>query len=157
MKVHRMLRETETQFSDVVGFCPHGRAFIIRKPDRFVKEILPGYLKQRQLSSFLRQLNLYGFTRISSGADEGSYYHELFLKGRAALCVYMRRVGVPNGPNSDKAGRCGRKGPPPGSRLADPDFYTMARISYPKSASSNGKEGALLGEGKPVARAKSDY
>lgn len=131
-----MLTESQTHFEDVVGFCPHGRSFIIRKPDRFVRDILPNYFRQSHISSFLRQLNLYGFTRISSGTDEGSYYHELFLKGRPALCAYMRRVGVSSGQTSDPSGRC-VKGPARGVTLADPDFYCMAPISHPKKASGD--------------------
>lgn len=45
-------------------------------------------------SSFLRQLNLYGFNRISVGADGGSYYHEKFLRGLKFLCRRMARQKV---------------------------------------------------------------
>lgn len=41
--------------------------------------------------SFQRQLNIYGFTRITSGPDKGSYYHELFLRGKGFLTHRMLR------------------------------------------------------------------
>jgi hypothetical protein len=95
-KLHRLLADVEKEGkADIIGFLPHGRAFILRDPGRFVSEVMPGYFKQSRLSSFQRQLNLYGFTRITSGPDSGGYYHELFLKGRPALAIHMRRVGVP--------------------------------------------------------------
>jgi hypothetical protein len=95
-KLHRMLKEVEeTGLSEIISFFPHGRAFAVHNPTRFVNEIMPRYFRQSRLSSFQRQLNLYGFTRISSGSDAGGYYHELFLKGRPNLSVHMRRVGVP--------------------------------------------------------------
>lgn len=50
-----------------------------------------------QWSSFSRQLNLYGFLRITTGTDYGAYYHELFLRGRPDLHNFMRRVGKPHG------------------------------------------------------------
>lgn len=79
---------------------PHGRAFAIHHVERFCREIMPRYFKQSRLSSFQRQLNIYGFSRITtpeqdSGEPPCAYYHELFLKGRPALTIHMRRVGVP--------------------------------------------------------------
>jgi hypothetical protein len=125
-KVHRMLSEAEENGNeDIASFFPHGRAFAIHKPEKFVRDILPIYFRQSRMSSFQRQLNLYGFTRIASGPDEGGYYHELFLKERPGLCVHMQRVGVPHGPGSDGSGRRGPRGP----THADPDFYAMAAIT----------------------------
>ena len=94
-KMHRMLDGTELEgLTDVVGFFSHGRAFAIHKPRRFVAEIMPRYFRQTRLTSFQRQLNLYGFRRISQGPDNGGYYHELFLRGRPGLCVNMKRTKV---------------------------------------------------------------
>ena len=46
-------------------------------------------------SSFLRQLNLYGFNRLSGqGPDQGSYYHEKFLRNLKFLCRRMKRNKV---------------------------------------------------------------
>ena len=117
-KLHRMLLEVEESGdSNIISFFSHGRAFGVHDPERFVHKIMPKYFKQSRMSSFQRQLNLYGFTRISSGADAGGYYHELFLKGRPALCVHMRRVGVPQGEDRRKLKS--------GARKSEPDFYSM--------------------------------
>lgn len=94
-KLHRMLEAVEREGnSDVVSFFSHGRAFAIHKPRRFVLEIMARFFRQTRLTSFQRQLNLYGFRRISQGPDNGGYYHELFLKGRPGLCVNMKRTKV---------------------------------------------------------------
>jgi hypothetical protein len=122
-KLHRMLEITEREgLTDVVSFFSHGRAFAIHKPRRFVTETMPRFFRQTRLTSFQRQLNLYGFRRISQGPDNGGkivasellyylfprhcvqsmaltccclgYYHELFLKGRSGLCVNMKRTKV---------------------------------------------------------------
>ena len=94
-KLHRMLEGVEREgLSDVVSFFSHGRAFAIHKPRRFVSEVMLRYFRQSRLTSFQRQLNLYGFKRITQGPDNGGYYHELFLKGRVGLCVNMKRVKV---------------------------------------------------------------
>jgi hypothetical protein len=118
-----MLEVTEREgLADVVSFFSHGRAFAIHKPRRFVQEIMPRFFRQTRLTSFQRQLNLYGkrtrkfdlvqfflikndansslsqtlsgFRRISQGPDNGGYYHELFLKSRPGLVVNMKRTKV---------------------------------------------------------------
>lgn len=120
-KLHSMLKEMEEQGrTDVVSFYSHGRAFGVHDPDRFVEEIMPKYFKMGKWNSFARQLNLYGFVRVTSGPDAGGYYHELFLKGRPNLAQHMRRVGVPQGTD--------RRKNKTKSQGADPDFYTMKPV-----------------------------
>lgn len=46
------------------------------------------------MTSFQRQLNLYGFKRVTSGPDKGSFFHELFLKERPDLCSIMFRQRI---------------------------------------------------------------
>ena len=121
-KLHRLLKEIEKDGNgDVISFYSHGRAIGIHKPEKFVSEIMPKYFKQSRLSSFQRQLNLYGFKRITAGRDAGGYYHELFLKGRPNMCLHMRRVGLPKGGDRRKM------------RMknvhVDLDFYSMKPVS----------------------------
>jgi HSF-type DNA-binding len=52
------------------------------------------YFKQTKLTSFQRQMNLYGFQKVSSGVDKGCFYHPLFLRGRPDLCRIMLRTKV---------------------------------------------------------------
>ena len=68
---------------------PHGRCFVIHKPREFVDQVMPEYFRQSKLTSFQRQLNLYGFRRLTTGADRGGYYHEMFLKHKLFLCQGM--------------------------------------------------------------------
>lgn len=61
-KLHRMLDTAEREgLSEVVGFFSHGRAFAIHKQRRFVNDIMPRFFRQSKLTSFQRQLNLYGY------------------------------------------------------------------------------------------------
>lgn len=50
---------------------------------------MPEYFRQSKLTSFQRQLNLYGFRRLTAGPDRGGYYHEMFLKHKLFLCRDM--------------------------------------------------------------------
>jgi hypothetical protein len=96
---------------------PHGRCFLVHKPKEFVDEIMPTFFRQSKLTSFQRQLNLYGFSRITVGRDRGGYYHELFLKNKLFLCQNMNRIRIKGTGIKGKA-----------SPSTEPDFYSMPPI-----------------------------
>jgi len=98
-KLFRMLVEAEEEGNEsIVSFFPHGRAFSIYKPHDFVGEIMPKYFTTTRMSSFQRQLNLYGFRRITEGPEKGSYFHDSFLKGRKNLIPNIKRKKTTNKP-----------------------------------------------------------
>jgi hypothetical protein len=100
-QLHRLLLEVEAAGrADIISFVANGRAFAIHMPDKFFKDIVPLYFRQSRLSSFKRQLNLYGFELINTGPARGGYFHELFVKDRPDLCRKMRRVAVKVGAKS---------------------------------------------------------
>jgi len=110
----KLMRMLNHESGPIVEWLPHGRAFIVRKPDEFTSNIMPKYFRQTKITSFQRQLNLYGFRRITQGADSGAYYHELFLRGRPNLCVQMVRTKVKG---------TGHK--QPSDVTSEPNFYAM--------------------------------
>ena len=115
VKLYQMLVWTEQQdLQSVVGWQPHGRSFLVRQKQRFVRDIMPEFFQQSKMSSFQRQLNLYGFNRLTTGPDQGCYYHPMFLRGRDFLCERMVRTKI--------KGK-GRKPLP--SPETEPDFYNM--------------------------------
>jgi HSF-type DNA-binding len=94
LRLHEMLDNAEGDgFDDVVSWQPHGRCFAIHKPKEFV-ELLPSYFKLSKMASFQRQLNLYGFQRLTRGRDRGGYYHELFIRDREFLAHSIHRMKV---------------------------------------------------------------
>ena len=91
-KLFRMLENAERQGQEaIVSFAKEGRAFIIHKPEEFVGKIMPHYFTTSRMTSFQRQLNLYGFRRIADGPDKGAYYHKYFIRGRRKLCKKIKR------------------------------------------------------------------
>ncbi|KAL7464016.1 hypothetical protein ACHAXS_004361 [Conticribra weissflogii] len=95
VKLHEMLDRIEADgLAHVVSWQPHGRCFVVHKPKEFVNHVMPKYFKQTKMASFQRQLNLYGFNRLTSGLDKGGYYHELFLRGKVSLAYDIQRMRV---------------------------------------------------------------
>ena len=95
VKLHAMLDKIEADgLAHVVSWQPHGRCFVVHKPKEFVHDVMPHYFKQTKMTSFQRQLNLYGFNRMTGGLDKGGYYHELFLRGKVGLAYDIQRKRV---------------------------------------------------------------
>jgi len=115
-KLHELL---DSEHTNVVGWLPHGRAFLVRKPKDFTKDIMPKYFRQTKLTSFQRQLNLYGFNRITRGPDEGGYYNEYFLRGKEFLCKNMVRTKVK-----------GTKFKAASNPANEPNFYEMKPVKF---------------------------
>lgn len=98
----------------IISWLPHGRSFMIHRPREFEEDIMGKFFKQTKLTSFQRQLNLYDFQRITHGRDAGSYYHELFLRGKPLLAKRMIRRKVK-----------GTKTRGSSSPDDEPNFYSM--------------------------------
>lgn len=80
--------------TDIITWLPHGRAFLVRQSKLFTSQVLPRFFRQTKFLSFTRQLNLWGYKRITRGTDAGAYYHELFLPGRPNLALRMKRLKI---------------------------------------------------------------
>lgn len=52
VRLHYVLREMEKDgLQDVIAWQPHGRAFLVRNPERFEKEYLPLWFRQSKIAS----------------------------------------------------------------------------------------------------------
>jgi HSF-type DNA-binding len=127
--LHNMMEQADAQdFANIVSWQPHGRAFLIHDPKGFVQHVLPMFFKHSKISSFQRQLSLYGFIRLShDGPDRGAYYHQCFLRGRSFLCSNIQRTRI--------KGTWVRTSSSP---EAEPDFYRMDPVDVPPPQPSGG-------------------
>jgi hypothetical protein len=55
---------------------------------------VPIYFKQTKLTSFQRQLNLWGFSRIRRGVYKGAIVSPYFIKGKPEFCHCMTRTKI---------------------------------------------------------------
>ena len=75
VKVHMILSNPD--FQDIIGWLPHGRSWRILQQKAFEEKVIPLYFRHGRYSSFARQVNGWGFRRITNGSDYNSYYHEV--------------------------------------------------------------------------------
>lgn len=116
--------------------------------DLLVSEVVPKYFGQSKYESFARQLNGWGFKRLTqAGNDNNAYYHECFLRGLPRLAVLMTRAkpnegrqvpcveGEPNFYEMDKT-----------HRLPDPGIPNQFYQHHPPAYGPGGGGGASAGQ-----------
>lgn len=108
VEVPIFLRKTyhmiDTCDSKIASWSDDGETFVVKQPKIFESTIIPQFFKHSKFSSFVRQLNFYGFRKIKYSdtikidaqleAETANYWrfrHEHFLRGRPELLMEIKR------------------------------------------------------------------
>ena len=89
LKLYQILEND--QYKNIIDWGENGHFFIVKNIHDFTENILPKYFKHSNYSSFIRQLNMYGFHKKKSNQNEHIFLHQNFIKGQKDLIKTIKR------------------------------------------------------------------
>jgi len=95
MKTYMLVEDPATD--GVISWNSEGTGFVVWQPAEFARDLLPTLFKHSNFSSFVRQLNTYGFRKAATSRWE--FCNDMFRRGeRDLLCEIRRRKAWANKP-----------------------------------------------------------
>jgi len=76
-KLYAMVDDPATD--RIISWGPNEETFVVHRPEELSSDLLPQYFKHNNFCSFIRQVNTYGFTKVSP--DNWEFVNEYFKKG----------------------------------------------------------------------------
>ncbi|KAI3713056.1 hypothetical protein L1987_71626 [Smallanthus sonchifolius] len=137
VKTYQLVDDPTTD--EMISWNETGDGFVVWKTADFARDLLPNSFKHNNFSSFIRQLNTYGFHKILPNKWE--FANENFQRCRKNLLIQIhRRKTVTSAKGkSDADVDCGSASPPSGSgydlgssSTSSPDAKNPGSVVLPK-------------------------
>ncbi|KAJ1679876.1 Heat shock transcription factor [Spiromyces aspiralis] len=111
-KLYNMVDESNS--NDLIRWSDDGETFIVTRHEEFAKQVLPRFFKHSNFSSFVRQLNMYGFHKVphlqqgvlqadTPDAESWEFSNPNFQRDQPDLLHYVKRKRASK--NGDAPGR----------------------------------------------------
>ena len=86
-KLYTMLEDESAHA--IMSWTPNGESIVVHQPEAFAQQLLPLYFKHNNFSSFVRQLNTYGFNKVDP--DAWVFGHPDFKRGAKGTLHLIQR------------------------------------------------------------------
>jgi len=86
-KLYTMLEDESAHA--IMSWTPNGESIVVHQPEAFAQQLLPLYFKHNNFSSFVRQLNTYGFNKVDP--DAWVFGHPDFKQGAKGTLHLIQR------------------------------------------------------------------